>query len=95
MVCACLISAGPTADVTVYPVQGFTAYVIISIIWLFLGGFMVGIYPLWEARKGIWGVSLQIVDTNSMMANWSDLYCCSGRHSKPDETGIENNVDSV
>jgi hypothetical protein len=45
-------------DVTVYPVQGFTAYVIISIIWLFLGGFMVGIYPLWEARKGIWGVSL-------------------------------------
>jgi hypothetical protein len=46
------------ADVIVYPVQGFTAYVVISIIWLFLGGFMVGIYPLWEARKGIWGVSL-------------------------------------
>jgi hypothetical protein len=45
-------------DGVVYPVQGFTAYVVISIIWLFLGGFMVGIYPLWEARKGIWGVSL-------------------------------------
>jgi Na+/proline symporter len=45
-------------DKVVYPVQGFTACVVISIIWLFLGGFMVGIYPLWEARKGIWGVSL-------------------------------------
>jgi len=44
-------------NTVVYPVQGFTAYVVISIIWLFLGGFMVGIYPLWEARKGIWGVS--------------------------------------
>jgi hypothetical protein len=37
----------------VYPVGGFTAYVVVSIIWLFVGGFMVGVYPMWEARKGI------------------------------------------
>lgn len=42
---------------TVYPVGGFTAYVVVSIIWLFVGGFLVGIFPLWEARKGIWHVS--------------------------------------
>lgn len=41
------------AEVLVYPPGGFTAYVIVSIIWLFVGGFMVGIYPLFEARKGI------------------------------------------
>ena len=45
------------ANVLVYPVGGFTAYVVISIIWLFVGGFLVGIFPLWEARKGIWHVS--------------------------------------
>jgi hypothetical protein len=38
---------------TVYPKQGFTAWVCISIIWLFVGLAMVGIYPMWEARKGL------------------------------------------
>ncbi|WVQ83382.1 hypothetical protein IAT38_005523 [Cryptococcus sp. DSM 104549] len=37
----------------VYPVGGFTAWVIVSLIWLFLGLFMVGIYPMFEARKGL------------------------------------------
>jgi hypothetical protein len=57
------------SDTAVYPVQGFTAYVVISIIWLFLGGFMVGIYPLWEARKGIWGVSLSYIATDQKFAD--------------------------
>jgi hypothetical protein len=38
---------------TVYPKAGFTAWVTISIIWLFVGLAMVGIYPAWEARKGL------------------------------------------
>ena len=46
---------------TVYPVGGFTAYVVVSIIWLFVGGFMVGVYPMWEARKGIMEVGANVV----------------------------------
>lgn len=37
----------------VYPEAGFTALVIVSFLWLFLGLFLVGIYPMWEARKSI------------------------------------------
>jgi hypothetical protein len=48
-----LARSGRHADHAVYPVGGFTAYVVVSIIWLFVGGFVVGLLPLWEARKGI------------------------------------------
>lgn len=41
---------------TVYPQAGFTAWVCISILWLFVGFFLVGLYPMWEARKGVAGV---------------------------------------
>jgi multisubunit Na+/H+ antiporter MnhC subunit len=44
--------------VSVYPKGGFTAWVIVSLIWLFVGLAMVGIYPLWEARNGIKKVSI-------------------------------------
>ncbi|WVQ97980.1 hypothetical protein IAU59_005100 [Kwoniella sp. CBS 9459] len=37
----------------VYPKKGFTVWVCISIIWLFVGFIMVGLYPAWEARKGL------------------------------------------
>ncbi|TYJ56314.1 hypothetical protein B9479_003005 [Cryptococcus floricola] len=37
----------------VWPVHGFTAWVVITLLWLFGGLFMVGIYPMWEARKGL------------------------------------------
>ncbi|WVR04579.1 hypothetical protein IAU60_001587 [Kwoniella sp. DSM 27419] len=37
----------------VYPKGGFTVWVAISIIWLIVGFAMVGLYPLWEARRGI------------------------------------------
>lgn len=37
----------------VYPEAGFTALVIVSFLWLFMGLFLVGIYPMWEARKSI------------------------------------------
>ncbi|KIY55369.1 urea transporter [Cryptococcus deuterogattii 99/473] len=45
----------------VYPVKGFTAWVCISLIWLFFGLGMVGIYPIWEARKGLMKVGKGIV----------------------------------
>lgn len=45
----------------IYPKAGFTAWVVIVIMWLFGGLFAVGIYPIFEARhtlgliaKGIW-----------------------------------------
>lgn len=45
----------------IYPKAGFTAWVVIVIGWLFGGLFMVGLYPLYEARgtlgdvfKGLW-----------------------------------------
>ncbi|WRT64851.1 uncharacterized protein IL334_001787 [Kwoniella shivajii] len=37
----------------VYPKSGFTAWVCVSLIWLFVGLGMVGIYPMWEARRGL------------------------------------------
>jgi hypothetical protein len=37
----------------VYPKAGFTAWVCISLIWLFVGLAMVGVYPAWEARVGL------------------------------------------
>ncbi|ORX36710.1 putative urea transporter [Kockovaella imperatae] len=37
----------------VYPQHGFTAWVSISLIWLFVGLALVGIYPMWEARHGL------------------------------------------
>ncbi|KAK8847336.1 hypothetical protein IAR55_005193 [Kwoniella newhampshirensis] len=37
----------------VYPKGGFTAWVTVSLIWLFAGLLMVGVYPMWEARKGL------------------------------------------
>lgn len=45
----------------VYPVEGFTAWVCISLIWLFVGLGMVGIYPIWEARKGLMKVGKGIM----------------------------------
>lgn len=81
-----LLSSERSADDPVYPVQGFTAYVVISIIWLFLGGFMVGIYPLWEARKGIWGVSLPYTGTDLDIA---DLYRFALLLQRTFEGGLE------
>lgn len=80
----------------VYPVGGFTAYVVISIIWLFVGGFLVGIFPLWEARKGIWHVSnlslatlVQLNRYNSADSG-SDLYIYRCRYQGNEETGIDS-----
>jgi hypothetical protein len=41
----------------VYSSGGFTAWVIVSLIWLFAGLAIVGIYPMWEARKGLRSVA--------------------------------------
>lgn len=40
----------------VYPEKGFTVWVVVSLLWLFVGLAMVGIYPLWESRRGIMSV---------------------------------------
>ncbi|KAI9634422.1 putative urea transporter [Dioszegia hungarica] len=37
----------------VYPKGGFTAWVSVSLIWLFVGLAMVGVYPAYEARHGL------------------------------------------
>ena len=37
----------------VYPEKGFTAWVCVTLIWLFVGLSLVGIYPVWEARHGV------------------------------------------
>ncbi|KAJ9106422.1 hypothetical protein QFC21_001568 [Naganishia friedmannii] len=38
---------------TVFGVKGFTAWVIIGMIWVFLASFVVVVYPLYESRAGI------------------------------------------
>lgn len=38
---------------TVYGVGGFTAWVVIGIIWTFLSAFTVVLYPLWESRAAL------------------------------------------
>ena len=40
----------------VFPKGGFTAWVVVSIIWLFLGFGLVGFFPAYEARKGLMSV---------------------------------------
>jgi len=37
----------------VYTVGGFTAWVVVGIIWTFLSSFTVVIYPLWESRRAL------------------------------------------
>jgi hypothetical protein len=41
----------------VYSSAGFTAWVVVSLLWLFAGLGMVGIYPMWEARNGLKSVA--------------------------------------
>ncbi|KIY71252.1 urea transporter [Cylindrobasidium torrendii FP15055 ss-10] len=38
---------------TIYGVGGFTAWVVIGIIWTFLSAFTVVLYPLWESRAAL------------------------------------------
>lgn len=38
---------------TVYGVAGFSAWVVISIIWTFCAAFAVVLYPLWESRTAL------------------------------------------
>lgn len=38
---------------TVFGLGGFTAWVVIGMIWIFCGGITVVLYPLWESRDGI------------------------------------------
>jgi hypothetical protein len=44
----------------VYTLGGFTAWVCISLLWLFVGLILIGIYPLWEARGAVTSVSVMI-----------------------------------
>ena len=45
----------------VYSSAGFTAWVIVSLLWLFAGLAIVGIYPMWEARSGLKSVAQGIM----------------------------------
>ena len=45
----------------VYSSAGFTAWVIVSLLWLFAGLAIVGIYPMWEARSGLKSVARGIM----------------------------------
>jgi hypothetical protein len=44
----------------VFGVKGFTAWVVIGMIWVFVASFIVVIYPLYESREGIMEVSNDI-----------------------------------
>ncbi|KAG6860864.1 hypothetical protein C0993_002807, partial [Termitomyces sp. T159_Od127] len=42
---------------TVYGVRGFGAWVGIGIAWAFMSCGVVVVFPVWEAREGVWGVA--------------------------------------
>ena len=46
---------------TIYGVGGFTAWVVIAIIWAFVASFIVVLYPLWESRVALASVFKGIV----------------------------------
>ncbi|KAH7105729.1 Na+/solute symporter [Auriculariales sp. MPI-PUGE-AT-0066] len=46
---------------TVYGAAGFTAWVSIGIIWAFVAGFIVVLYPLWESRQALVEVGAGVV----------------------------------
>ena len=46
----------------VYSSAGFTAWVVVSLLWLFAGLAIVGIYPMWEARSGLKSVAQGVMD---------------------------------
>jgi len=46
---------------TIYGVGGFTAWVVIAIIWAFVASFIVVLYPLWESREALGEVFSGIV----------------------------------
>ena len=46
---------------TIYGVGGFTAWVVIAIIWAFIASFIVVLYPLYESRLALWRVFKGIV----------------------------------
>lgn len=46
---------------TIYGVGGFTAWVVIAMIWAFLASFTVVLYPLWESKDALLRVFKGIV----------------------------------
>lgn len=55
---------------TVYSVAGFSAWVIIGILWTFCSAFAVVLYPLWESREAL-------VMILKGMVKVSTCYCAS------------------
>ena len=50
----------------VYPKAGFTAWIAISIIWLFCGLIAAGLMPIWEARRGLKKIALGVMGRNKI-----------------------------
>ncbi|KAG2111969.1 urea transporter [Suillus discolor] len=46
---------------TVYSVTGFSVWVMVGIIWIFLSAFAVAIYPLWESRAALRLISRGVI----------------------------------
>jgi hypothetical protein len=52
---------------------------------------MVGIYPLWEARKGIWGVSPSLTGRDALLMR-PDLHCYRSRPSWQEKQGLDRQL---
>jgi hypothetical protein len=52
---------------------------------------MVGIYPLWEARKGIWGVSPALPGRDALLMR-PDLHCYRSRPSWQEKQGLDRQL---
>ncbi|KAF9066978.1 hypothetical protein BDP27DRAFT_944001, partial [Rhodocollybia butyracea] len=62
---------------TIYGVAGFSAWVIIGIIWTFTSTFVVVLYPLWESREALQLIGRGII--KDIFANGSGKYVVKAR----------------
>jgi len=56
---------------TVYGVQGYSAWVVIGIIWCFTSAISVVIYPLWESRDALRQISSGIIKVQKSPMNFT------------------------
>jgi len=66
---------------TIYGVGGFTAWVVIAIIWAFLASFTVVLYPLWESKDALVRVFKGIV--KDIMQPGTGKYVPEHHHHAP------------
>lgn len=60
---------------TVYGVGGFTAWVVIGMIWCFAAAFTVVLYPLWESRVALTEVAAGVTKVYPSSHRSESLIC--------------------